>query len=73
MISVVLTCDTFGNDFLIKYRFAKYLKESCILSCDKHLSFKKVKLTSVVWSCNTFGNNFLIKRRFERYLKESCT
>ena len=39
---VVWTCDTSGYDFLIKHKLAKYLKESCILRCDRHLSFKYI-------------------------------
>ena len=40
LTSVVWTCHTFENNFRIKHKFAKYLKESCRLSSDEQIFFK---------------------------------
>ena len=40
--SVVWTCDTFENNFWIKYKFWKYLKESWNFSPDEHFFCQKI-------------------------------
>ena len=38
--SVVWTCQTSENNFAMKHKFAKYLKESCSWNSDEQLSLK---------------------------------
>ena len=40
LTSVDWTCHTFENNFRMKYKFAKYLKESCRQSFDEQFSLK---------------------------------
>ena len=37
---IICYSHTFDNDFWIKRKFTKYLKESCCLAADQHFSFK---------------------------------
>ena len=38
--SIVCYCSTFENNFVIKWKFTKYLKESFCLASDQHFFFK---------------------------------
>ena len=47
LTNVVWIYDTFENNSGIKMKFAKYLKESCWLSPDLHLSFEYSPINAI--------------------------